>query len=578
MKKYLAIFIAMAVVLSATACGAPKANDQTQAATAETTTAQAAPAETTPAQAALAEASAAGAEGGEPTGEAALSNQDEAPIYQDLDFTWYKNYDWYSSEHWANDMGGEIWVKDHFGININYLDSGGDANQKLATMILDNEYPDVISLDRDANLQKLIAIGAAVPLDQYLEKYGNLRKYLGDGTLNLLRASDGKLYSYPNWAAPIGQLNGNAGWLVQEKYYNELGSPPLKTYDDLYAYLKLLKSSYPNLTPMALSPRFESDNVIFGGMKAGNNPGYIPEHLFMDNGTLKTCLEDPGYQETLLFINKLYREKLISQDLFTMTDDSLQETIRNGFVGVLCLKDIFDTSMVIEPNMELREEDPAFNLIPIDPIVKLGEDVNNVYTNSTNIAGWNVSVITKSAKDPEKIFAFLDWWFGNEGQLITTLGVPGKYWIPGNYSPEGYPEMTDAFFNSTNEEIDSEWCDTNWVGNTAFVDNMAKYVYDATGYAQQLKLDQMNYTWNHSVDCTELTYVQPDLDSDMGILFQTIDGIYNQCIPEIALASSEDACRAAIDSYIAELKAADLQRLLDYQSEVIQSNLQKLGK
>jgi ABC-type glycerol-3-phosphate transport system substrate-binding protein len=504
--------------------------------------------------------------------------QGGAPVYQGLNFTWYKNYDWYSAEHWANEAEGEQWIRDKFGIHIEFRDAGGDANQKLATMMLDRQYPDVLSLDRDANLQKLIAMGAVVPLDPYLEKYPNLKTYLGEGTLNLLRAPDGKLYSFPNWAAPIGDLSGNAGWLVQEKYYNALGRPPLATYDDLYAYLLQLKAAYPGVTPLGLSPRFESADVLYGGMKAGNVPAYITEHLYMDGGTLKTALASPEYQETLLFVNKLYRERLVSQDLFTMTDDTLQEQIRNGLVGVLCLKDIFDSSMVVLPNYELKQEDPSFNLAPIPPVVKAGEDVNKVYTNSSNATGWNVSVITKDAKDPEKIFAFLDWWFGSLGQLVTTLGVPGKYWVEGAYSTQGSPEMTNAFFTATNEEIDAEWCDTNWVGNTAFVNNMARYIYEQTGYAQQLKLDQFNFTWNHSVDTTELTYVQPDLDSDLGILWQTLDGIYLQGVPEITLAPSEGACRAAIDKYVQELASAGTEELLAYQQGVISANLSKMGR
>jgi ABC-type glycerol-3-phosphate transport system substrate-binding protein len=501
-----------------------------------------------------------------------------ASDFQGLNFSWHISYDWYSAAHWANEKDGEKWIRDNYGVEIKFLDSGGDANQKLATFILDNEYPDVITLDRDANLLNLIAIRAVLPLDGYLEKYGNLRKYLGDGTLNLLRAADGKLYSFPNWASPIGNLSGNAGWLVQQKYYNELGRPELKTYDDLYAYLKALKEAYPNVTPLSLNAGFSSNAVIYGGMKAGNNPGYIHEHLFMDNGTLKTSLEDPSYQKTLLFINKLYRERLVAQDLFIMNDDRLQEMVRNGLVGVLCLDDIFDSSGVIEPNMELAAENPSFNLLPVNPIVKAGVRMEDVFTNFSNAAGWNVNVITKDAKEPEKIFALLDWMFGNVGQLVLTLGVPGKYWIPGEYSPEGYPEMTDAFFTATNEEIDAEWCDSNWVGNTVFVDNLAKYVYEKTGVAQQLKLDQFNYTWNHSVDSTELTHVQPELNSDMGVLWQNIDGIYAQAIPEIVLASSEAASRAAINKYIAQLRASGLQRLLDYQFGILNDNLVKIGK
>jgi ABC-type glycerol-3-phosphate transport system substrate-binding protein len=502
-------------------------------------------------------------------------------VFQDLSFTWYKNYDWYSAEQWANEKGGEKWIQSTYGVNIQFLDSGGAPDQRLATMILDEEFPDVISLERDANLRTLIEAGLVLPLDGYLDTYPNLRKYLGDEILNMMRAQDGKLYAFPNWAAPLGQLSGGAGWLLQKKYHDALGNPAINTYDELYEYLKTLKARYPNIVPLEVGRDFQSDaaRALYGGFGANLNPAYPISNLYRDGNTLKSSLEDPYYREMLLFVNKLYRERLITQDMFTITDDIVKERIRNGLVGIACLSDIFDTENVIVPNMELKAEDPSYELSPMNPVHAAGIPLESVHTNFTNCSGWNVSVITKDAANPEKIFAFLDWMFGNEGQLVLVYGVPGKYFISGEYDSFGYPvKMTDAFFSASNEEIDSEWCETNWVGNTAFVDNMAKYIYETTGYAQQLKLDQFNYTWNHSVDSTELTDIVPPLNTDMGVLFQYIDGIYQQAIPAIITASSEARAQTLMDQYLVELKQAGLDRLLAWQWEIISSNLTKLGK
>ena len=507
-------------------------------------------------------------------------------IFKDLEFSWYKNYEWYSAETWGpgspDQKEGEKYIIDNFGVQINFQDAGGASVQKLATMLIDNEYPDVITLDRDQNLQKLISAGAVVPLDPYLDKYPNLRRYLGDDILNMFRAADGNLYTFPNWAAPLSNLSGNRGWLVQKKFYDELGQPELKTFDDLYNYLVQVKEKFPGIIPLEL------DTVqvaampyglpsIFGGMKAGNNPGYLFYQVVPDGDGLKGMLEDEQVQKTLLYANKLYREKLSTQDSYTMTTDDLKERIRNGRVAVACLDDIFDSD-IIEAIQALKEEDPTTDMFIIDPITAEGEKMEDVYTNYTDSLGWNVSVITKDAKDPEAIFAFLDWWFGNEGQLVSCYGFPGGFYEFGDYTPEGYPvTMNDSFFEATSEEIDSYWLDTNWVGNTSFVDNMAKYIFEATGKGQQLKIDQFNYAWNHSVNITELANAVPDFDTAEGILYQTIDHIYAQAIPEILAADSEEACQAAIDKYIVELNNAGLQELLAWQTGVMQANKVKLG-
>lgn len=136
--------------------------------------------------------------------------------------TWYKNYDWYSVEHWANEKSGEIWIRDNYGVEITDMDPGGAADQKLTTMILDDKYPYVIHVDRDHSLTRLIENGALIPIDNYMEKFPNLIKYLDEGTVNTMRASDGHMYGYPNWAVPVGQVNDNGGWRLQEKHWKKL--------------------------------------------------------------------------------------------------------------------------------------------------------------------------------------------------------------------------------------------------------------------------------------------------------------------------------------------------------------------
>jgi hypothetical protein len=323
----------------------------------------------------------------------------------------------------------------------------------------------------------------------------------------------------------------------------------------------------------------EAVRVFYGGFGSDLNPAYAVANLYRDKTVLKSILEDPNYRNMLLFVNKLFRERLISQDLFTRTGDIQKEQIRNGLVGMVCSSDIFDSESIILPDVELRAEDSSFALLPMDPVRAAGVPLERVNTNFTDCSGWNVSIITKDAADPERVFAFLDWMFGNEGQLVLVYGGPGKYFVPGAYTDYGYPlEMTAAFYDASNEEIDGEWSETNWVGNTAFVDNMARDIYERTGFVQELKLSQFNYTWNHSVDSTELAGIVPSLDTDMGVLFQNIDNIYVQAIPAIITASSEERCRTAIDRYLGELRTANIDALLAYQNNIIQANLRRLGK
>ena len=492
-----------------------------------------------------------------------------------LSFSWYINYDWYSAGEWPEPGKlGEEWIKANKNVDIKFMDPGGAASQRLATMIIDNSYPDVICIDRGQDFDRLVAAGALVPLDAYVEG-SNLEKTLGKGLINMYRPADGKMYVFPNWALGENFANGNGGYLVQEKYYKALGSPELKTFDDLYDYILLVKEKYPDVLPLHVGEDMNGGAAIYGGMAYGNNPGYYGNRVWAKDGALVSYFEDPSLVETFVFINKLYRERLIPQDIFTMMGEQRREAFRSGKVAVGVMGNICD--MTNEFDM-LAKEDPESIYVPITPLTKPGLDPKAIYTNSFNRLGWNINVISKDAKNPEAIFKYLDWLFSNEGQLVMVYGPPGDYYDYGDYNEKGFPvKMNQAYYDATDAEIASRWCGSNWVGNTSYVDGMGIHLYNIGAPTGWVKKTQIEYIWCHSANATELSNTQPSFDSDEGMIYQAIDLIYKEAVPEIIVSPSEEACRANIDKYIKELYDNDLQRLLDYQTNVWKQNKLALG-
>ena len=81
------------------------------------------------------------------------------------------------------------------------------------------------------------------------------------------------------------------------------------------------------------------------------------------------------------------------------------------------------TENAMNAHAELTAKDPEAGYFMIWPIHKEGLDKNKIFPGTYTQLGWNVSVITKSAKDPEAIFAFLDWYTGPEGQSVLMWGL-----------------------------------------------------------------------------------------------------------------------------------------------------------
>ncbi len=115
-----------------------------------------------------------------------------------LEFSFYGHYDWYTMPSWGADEASK-WIQDNKKVKVTAINSGGNAAQKLNTMIASKELPDVIWTDRGTDVERLRAAGMLVSYDEYLDKYPNLKKWASDSTLNMLRSSDGKLYQFPNW-------------------------------------------------------------------------------------------------------------------------------------------------------------------------------------------------------------------------------------------------------------------------------------------------------------------------------------------------------------------------------------------
>jgi putative aldouronate transport system substrate-binding protein len=316
-----------------------------------------------------------------------------------VDFSFYVNYDWFTALKYG-DQPQTKWIIDNLKVNINPIQSSGAAAQKLNTMIAANELPDVIVIDRGKDVERLQQAGKLVALDPFLEKYPEFVKTVGEKTLNLLRSSDGKLYQIPNWYINNEKGNGNAAYIIEKKIYKELGSPKLETWDDLEAYLKLVKAKYKDVVPFdAGEIRDGADLQTIGMLYSGAandrtgamlSPGSGLVFGVPDGDKLISVYKDPAFLDTAVFANKLFKQGLTSQDIFTQTRDQILEKLKKGKIAVFGAYD----SMVIgaEANNLLKAADPEDGYMPIWPVHKAGVDKDKVYPGGYSTLGWNVNV------------------------------------------------------------------------------------------------------------------------------------------------------------------------------------------
>jgi ABC-type glycerol-3-phosphate transport system substrate-binding protein len=240
-----------------------------------------------------------------------------------------------------------------------------------------------------------------------------------------------------------------------------------------------------------------------------------------------------------------------------MTAEKRDEQFNNGRIGIASTNDALNGSR--DHHRAFREINPEGGYMTIYPPIREGLDRDKVYASSYALVGWNVTTITRSAEEPERIYEFLDWLTGPEGQAVSLYGPPGRYWESWKqYRGVDVVDLETPLFMERDEEAYAEMLDSwhfNWVPNGAWQHAMSRYEYDLfpPGPDEWKNLDYAAITRSHAIATDEYAGILPDPTSDAGIIYSSADEIVNKQTLRAILADSEAEARAAIEEARAQL-------------------------
>lgn len=493
-----------------------------------------------------------------------------------LEFSFYGHYDWYTMNPWGADPATQ-WIQENKKVTVTPVQSGGNAQQKLSTMIASNSLPDVIWLERGSDVEKLREAGKLVAFDDWLEKYPNMKKWVGESTLNMLRSPDGKIYQFPNWYTT--QANGNSGYVINKRIYEELGSPKLETFDDLHSYLTLVRDTYGNaITPYEPGLELQGVELLASGFANDFPKTYISMRAVPEGDKLTSLFANPIYREAMQFASKLYREKLISQDALTQTEDLVKEKMYSDRVAVFAASSPTEIAALADSTVKAQNPNhPGFMMVW--PFHKEGVDKNKVWPGDWGQLGWNVSVITTNHKNPESVFAFLDWFTGEEGQRTIFWGPEGLYWDGTN--EDGGPIFNDRYFAEP-EKVSELMNTTNnfqWNGNTVFIDTRKAAIEMALPEEKRNWETrwQSEITWKTQYNATAFINLDPAPDSDEGIINQKIEDLYLETKAKVLLAKSDEEVLQILDKAEADAQKNGYEKLLAYKTQIWQDNVAQMA-
>ena len=127
--------------------------------------------------------------------------------------------------------------------------TGQTAQEAVGTMIAGGEYPDFID-GSDGQIQ-LYEAGALVALDDYLDKYPNIKEFYSDAEWDKVRQEDGKIYWIPQfgniWEKDMSAVHSDEAFWIQTRVLKWAGYPEVKTMDQYFDLIESYNEANPSM-------------------------------------------------------------------------------------------------------------------------------------------------------------------------------------------------------------------------------------------------------------------------------------------------------------------------------------------
>lgn len=474
-----------------------------------------------------------------------------------------------SVKPWGEDAASK-YMNEKFNITVNYSCPEADADSRLNLMISSDDLPDVVILDRNANWLKLINLGKLVDVNTLKYEGCSFDEDILESTQKLLSVNGG-LYGIPNWARK-GATGGNMSWMVNHDVYEQLGSPELKTLEDLHQFMldakdKGVKTSddqsiFPWL-PRNDDNGFYTVSAIY---RSYGNPNLVDTYWSQADNDIKLAVYDDNYIAALKLANQWYKEGLFPETTYTDSTDQYTEKLSNGRAAVLYYD--FSQDDTTHFRTLLQEKDGnTYDLLGWElkdsPIYPAADGVDYVYGEEGGTVGWNVNCITTKAENPQRIFDLYTWMLTKDGSINMMYGPEGGLWE--GKDDEGNPILKKPEEELTSDEKNAAGC---WFwSQPAHSDNV-----DLTKYAVNEQQPEESRSWVISIQdhvftpedsihpaipgqkflTDENTGLSLEIDptDDLGMARQAITDECKMRIPQIIMASDD----ATFDKLVQDLK------------------------
>lgn len=330
------------------------------------------------------------------------------------------------------------------GVKIEFVHPpAGQENEQFNLMLASRDLTDIIEYNYGAyraGKDTLIDDGILIKLDDIIENHApNLKKRLeeNENYKRLITTPKGAYYMFPSLNTDNYRIFG--GLMVREDWLKEFGLDAPETIADWEEMLRAFKTKDGVTAPFTAN----GDMFWMEGTTTNTFNGAFDacKGKYVEDGKIKFGPIEPAYKEYITLLNRWYNEGLIDKDFSTNSGSAVGAKIINGEAGAVWGWIGGGMGGYMKA---LQEKDPSYSLIGVD-CPKLNDDSEPVrfVTFQGDVSHYAAGIST-ACKDPEGAAEWLDYWYSDEGIMLSNFGIEGETYE----MKDGHPVYTEKITNN----------------------------------------------------------------------------------------------------------------------------------
>ncbi len=443
-----------------------------------------------------------------------------------------------------------------------------DYTTRVSTALASNSMPDMIRTASISQISQYAPTGMLLNIDDYKDYAPDYYAIVdADDRIeetNKVRVNGG-LYGFQQleyYRVAIAPINA-----IRTDLLEDAGLDMPTTWDEFYDALLAIKEKNPDMT--GFSSRVGTRAMIgryayqlgsggFSVVDTNNGVYYEPEEDAYIYGPTSE-----NFKAVIEFFAQAYKDGILDPDYATMTQETYWEKLSSGRTMSICDNNSF-IGRVFNPALAEVDENAAFDIVP-----PLENDLGQTRQYRYNKDWTEFTIVSSQVDEPEKIVEFMNWFYTEEGRMVTNFGIEGQDYDVVDGMPTIKQEIVDANADASDvfSAIQSQ-LGVGHLGLACYIDETTyKQVSDPIFMEQAEEIDQ--YTEEGTIEFAPLYPALSEEDNERATSLQAnLNNVFDQEIDKFIIGQrSMDEW----DDFVATLESQGASELAEIYNNAYQA-------